>query len=99
MINPISMAARGLHPLSSAPAEILDFRLHFHGSGGMAEAIPEAGASFHGVLHRMTEGDQKFLDGIERDLTPTACKCKLYDGTVVDALVYTRPGATPGPDD
>jgi len=98
MINPISMAGRNLHPITSVAAEILDHSLYFYGTS-MAEAIPEEGSSFHGVLHKMTLGDQKFLDGIERDLTPAKCKCKLYSGQLVDAVVYTRPGATRGEND
>lgn len=100
MINPISMSGRGLHPLSSVAAEILNYKIHFYGASGMAEAIPEQGASFHGVLHKMTAEDQQFLDGIERDLTPTKCTCKLYndDKKLIDAVVYTRPNAIRGED-
>jgi hypothetical protein len=54
MLNPNSLANRDLSPLVSIPGEALDHKIYFFGSSGYAEAIPAAGSSFHGVLHKMT---------------------------------------------
>jgi hypothetical protein len=53
MTNNISLESRNLFPLVSIPGEALDYKLYFYGSQGMAEALPEQGSSFHGVLHKM----------------------------------------------
>ena len=53
MTNNISLESRNLFPLVSIPGEALDYKLYFYGSQGMAEALPELGSSFHGVLHKM----------------------------------------------
>jgi hypothetical protein len=53
MMNPISMSARKLTPIESRAAEVLDYKLQFFGPQGVATAIPEKGASFHGILHKM----------------------------------------------
>lgn len=65
MLNPNSMANRNLSPLISLPGEALDHKIYFFGTSGFAEAVPEAGSSFHGVLHKMTDEDMKVLDSIE----------------------------------
>ena len=53
MTNPISLESRNLFPIVSIPGEALDYKLYFYGGMGMAEALPELGSSFHGVLHKM----------------------------------------------
>ena len=65
MLNPISLANRNLSPLVSIPGEALDHKIYFFGSSGYAEAVPETGSSFHGILHKMTDEDMKVLDSIE----------------------------------
>ena len=64
----------------------------------MAEAIPEEGASFHGVLHKMTATDMAALDKIEMSYDKILAKVRLYDGTIKDAVVYCRNNVTRGPD-
>ena len=53
-MNPVSLANRGITPLESYPGEILDYKIQFFGPQGMAEAIPETGRTFHGVVHRLS---------------------------------------------
>ena len=65
MLNPNSLANRDLSPLVSIPGEALDHKIYFFGSSGYAEAIPDVGSSFHGVLHKMTTENMKVLDSIE----------------------------------
>lgn len=88
MCNPTSLANRDLHPKESQPAEVLDYKLHFFGSSGMADAVPAKGESFHGVLHKMPASDQEKLNKIEFSYLPKIGKVRLYDGTEKDALVY-----------
>ena len=57
MCNPVSLANRDLHPIESLPGEVHDYKLHFFGSMGMADAVAEQDASFHGVLHKMPKTD------------------------------------------
>ena len=52
-MNPVSLENRELFPIESKPAEILDYKLVFFGKLGMAEAFPEEGQSFHGVVHTL----------------------------------------------
>ncbi len=44
------------------PAEIIDYKLYFFGIMGMAEAVPEEGQSFHGVLHKLNKDQMVILD-------------------------------------
>ena len=88
MCNPISMTNRELHPIESFPAEVMDHELHFFGSSGMAGAIAQEGKSFHGVLHKMTKDDKIKLDKMEMGYDADPCKCKLYDGSEQDAVIY-----------
>ncbi|EQC39734.1 hypothetical protein SDRG_03162 [Saprolegnia diclina VS20] len=94
MMNPISLQSRNLAPIESYPAEVLDFRLHFFGHLGMAEAVPDVGASFHGVLHKMTSAEMLLLDQMEVTYTRVPAKTRLYDGRLVDATIYGRDAAT-----
>jgi hypothetical protein len=93
MMNPTSLKLRGLEPITSCPAECLDFKLIFvsrMGPVAMAEAAPEAGASFHGVLHLMNANDMASLDALEMTYDRTPATCRRYDGTTVLASVYTK---------
>lgn len=90
MMNPNSLKSRDLHPLESYPGEILDYELIFYGGGGMAVAIEKEGASFHGVLHKMTLDDIAKLDGIEVGYQKRPAKVKKYDGEIIDAFVYSN---------
>lgn len=93
MMNPVSLANRGLYPEESMPAELLDHKIYFFGSMGMAEAIPAEGKSFHGVLHKMTLEQMTALDKIEVGYDRCDGKVRLYDDTVIDGVtVYCRPG-------
>ena len=91
MINKTSISLRGIYPKVTKPAELMDFELYFFGSGGMAEALPKEGSSFHGVVHAMTDAQMKDLDSMEGSMKRMTGKAKLYDGSVVEATVYTRP--------
>ena len=67
MTNPVSLETRNLEPFVSIPGEALDYKLYFYGNQGMAEAIPEVGKSFHGVLHKMSPENMVILDKMEAD--------------------------------
>lgn len=90
MMNPTSLSMRELKPVESYPGQIINYALKFFGNMGMAEAVSEEGASFHGVLHKMTSRDMTVLDGVEVTYERKTCSVKLYDGRVVDATVYCR---------
>ncbi|OQR95641.1 kinesin [Thraustotheca clavata] len=90
MMNPISLQNRGLNPIKSLPAEVLDYRLGFFGLGGMAEAIPSIGSSFHGVLHKMSFEDMKNLDEMESQYIRVPAKARLYNGECIEATVYCQ---------
>ena len=91
MLNPVSLANRKIFPLESRPAELLNHNIHFFGSIGVAEAVVEEGASFHGVLHKVDADTMAKLDKIERDYVKKTATARCYDGTLVDCLVYCRP--------
>jgi hypothetical protein len=57
----------------------------------MACAEPKEGASFHGVVHKVSEAQMKILDGIESIYGRVPSKAKLYDGSIVDCTVYSDP--------
>lgn len=88
MVNPYSLASRGLRPLESRPGEILDYKLEFLGPMGMAGAVKCEGMSFHGVLHRMSLADMEALDKIESSYARVIGNIRLYDGTIVEGTVY-----------
>ena len=92
MMNPHSLKRRGLVPTESHPAILLDFRLYFFGTLGIAEAIPQEGDHFHGVIHRLNKDAIEALDKIERDYVQLAAKAKLYDGTIHEVFCYGRTG-------
>ena len=104
MLNPISMASRGLHPIESFPAEILDYKIYFWGPKGYAEAISETGKSFHGVLHKLPAEQQVLLDKMETtsmidgQYTRRVTKVRTYDGKEYEAGVYVRESVERGPD-
>jgi gamma-glutamylcyclotransferase (GGCT)/AIG2-like uncharacterized protein YtfP len=93
MMNPVSLNNREVFPAQSVPAEIIDYKIYFFGLMGMAEAVPEEGQSFHGVLHKVNKNQMEILDQIEGGYTRVAAKVKLYDETIIEASVYTRPNA------
>jgi hypothetical protein len=88
MINPVSISLRDVHPIVSHPGEILDYKLEFLPSNGMAEAVSCKGASFHGVLHQLSVPDMQKLDEIEAVYAKDFGNIRLYDGTIVNACVY-----------
>ena len=57
----------------------------------MASAKPEAGKSFHGVLHKCTAKEMEVLDKIESIYGRIPSKAKLYDGNLIDCTVYSDP--------
>jgi hypothetical protein len=65
--------------------------LIFFGGMGMASAKPEAGKSFHGVLHKCTAKEMEVLDKIESIYGRIPSKAKLYDGNMIDCTVYSDP--------
>ncbi len=91
MVNPVSLRNRNIFPLESRPAELLDHNIHFFGSIGVAEAVVEQGASFHGVLHQLDAATMEQLDTIERDYVKKTATARCYDGTLIECLVYCRP--------
>ena len=90
MINPVSIRNRGINPISSEPAELLDHRIGFFTSDGYAEAVPEVGASFHGVIHHLTKEDMTKLDKIEQLYDRRTATARLYDGTTRTVSVYIQ---------
>eukprot|EP00563_Minutocellus_polymorphus_P004945 CAMPEP_0181044510 /NCGR_PEP_ID=MMETSP1070-20121207/13305_1 /TAXON_ID=265543 /ORGANISM="Minutocellus polymorphus, Strain NH13" /LENGTH=389 /DNA_ID=CAMNT_0023122961 /DNA_START=180 /DNA_END=1346 /DNA_ORIENTATION=- len=91
MVNPVSLGNRNIFPLVSRPAALLDHNIHFFGSIGVAEAVVERGASFHGVLHKLDVATMEQLDKIERDYVKKTATARCYDGTLIECLVYCRP--------
>ena len=53
MMNPTSLGFRNIFPIESFPGEVINYKIKFFGVGGMAEAFPEEGESFHGVVHKL----------------------------------------------
>lgn len=90
MMNPIAWKNRRISPISSSPAELLDFELKFSGGLGFAEAVPAKGKSFHGVLHLVDENTMERLDELEISYKRVEGTAKLNDGTFVTATVYTK---------
>jgi AIG2-like family len=90
MMNPISVSNRRLKPVTSVPAELLDYRLGFFTTQGYGEALLEPGASFHGVIHRLTPDEMEVLDSIETEYERVTATARLYDGTFRQVTVYTR---------
>eukprot|EP01041_Mallomonas_annulata_P014902 gene14902-31642_t len=97
MMNPNSLEARKLKPIESVPGEILNYKLYFFGTHGMAEAIEEVGSSFHGVLHKMSLSDMEALDKLEVRYIRRPANIKLYDGRLIIATVYCREDTQRGP--
>ena len=91
MVNPVSLRNRNIFPQESRPAELLDHNIHFFGSIGVAEAVVEQGASFHGVLHQLDAATMEQLDTLERDYVKKTATARCYDGTLIECLVYCRP--------
>jgi len=90
MMNPVSITSRGIHPISSEPAELLNFRIGFFTSQGFAEAIPEENSSCHGVIHHLTKADMDKLDKIEQLYDRRTATARLYDGTTRQVTVYVQ---------
>jgi gamma-glutamylcyclotransferase (GGCT)/AIG2-like uncharacterized protein YtfP len=90
MMNPHSMKNRCINPISSSPAELLDFELKFGGVLGFADAVPSKGASFHGVLHLVDADTMERLDALEIAYKRVEGQARLYDDTIVTATVYTK---------
>jgi len=88
MINPTSLAARGLKPKQSEPAELIDHRLLWKGSEGMASQEAAPGESFHGVLHLMSAEHMKKLDAIELSYDQVKVNARLYNGSMKECVVY-----------
>jgi len=88
MVNPTSLAARGLFPKESCPAELLDHRIVFKGCSGMAGADPTPGESFHGVLHLMDCEDMAKLDKLEFGYDRSPSTARLYNGEVLACTAY-----------
>lgn len=91
MINPISINLRGIKPLASVPAELLNHRIGFFTAMGIAETIPDEGSSLHGVMHTLSPDDMKLLDEIEQGLhARILAVARLYDGSEVQVTLYGR---------
>ena len=93
-MNPQSLRNRGIHPISSSPAEIFGFDIKFSGTLGFADAVPSEGASFHGVLHLVDSETMARLDALEIAYKRSFGQARLYDGTMVTATVYTKESFT-----
>ena len=90
MLNPISMRNRKLFPLRSRAAVLMNHRINFFGSIGVAEAVPALGEHFHGVLHRVDRATMAKLDSIERDYIRRIATARCYDGNDIECVVYAR---------
>jgi hypothetical protein len=90
MMNPKSMSLRGLRPVSSKPAILIDSRVVFKGAGGMAFCESAVGEEADGVLHEMTQEDMIKLDGIEVTYDRCQATCRLYDDSIVPCTVYMQ---------
>ena len=90
MLNPTSMRLRNIHPVSSTPAKLPGFRLHFFGEAGMAEALPDQDGCLHGVIHVLNDDEARHLDKIETGYDKTFATAVTYDGTEVEVYVYCR---------
>jgi len=90
MLNPVSLRLRNIHPVSSRPAKLPRFRLHFFGEAGMAEALPAEGSCLHGVIHVLSDDEAHRLDVIEAGYDKHYAKAVTYDGTDVEVFVYCR---------
>jgi len=88
MMNPVSVERRGLHPLASKAAKLLDYRLVFLGRLGMASPEAAGGEILHGVLHHMTQTDILSLDDNEPGYCRVPATALLYDGTEQQCEVY-----------
>jgi len=92
MMNQTSLAGRGLMPLNSWPAELLEHSLGFLASSAasdaMATAVPEAGATFHGVILEMSDEHMVELDKVESGYDRCAAVARKYDGSEVTVTVY-----------
>jgi hypothetical protein len=80
MINKVSLNNRGIVPIKSSPAQIYGYDLQFLGRLGMATALVNPEASFHGVLHLLTNTDMIKLDTIESGYHRLPGRCVMYDG-------------------
>jgi len=97
MMNPVSLANRGIRPIHSEPAELLDHRLEFFSNMGYADAVPDdSGSSFHGVIHQVLPVDMKTLDQIEIFYRRQTATARLYDGTTRQVVVYESESREPG---
>lgn len=95
MMNPVSIKARGVTPIESKPGQLLDYEIYFFGKEGFAEAVEEAGKSFHGVLHRLDKKMMDTLDAIEHSYVRKLGQVRLYDtDELVEVNVYSRPNST-----
>lgn len=90
MMNPVSLHAREIVPIESKPSEIIDYKLRFVGSSGMAEASFSSGSSFHGVAHKLTTEDMKKLDSIESAYDRKPAIIQMYSGERVNGWVYSN---------
>ena len=88
MMNPMMFSNRGIHPVESMPAELLNHKIIFYSSFGFATAVCSKGNSFHGVLYKMEEKGMKVLDSMEPGYRRTKAKARLYNGVEVECIVY-----------
>lgn len=84
MMNPTSIKLRGIHPSSSCPAKLKDYKLIFFGKNGYAEIIKEKDQSVHGILHEISENELSILDEIEVFYGWEQESVELYDGNKID---------------
>lgn len=99
MINSTSMSLRGLHPVSSRPATLLNFQRIFRGAMGMAVAEPAPGLEMEGALHEMPHEQMDRLDEYEGKgffYERAHAYCRLYDGTIESCVVYVDSRKTQG---
>lgn len=91
MTHPMSCKGRNIVPQESKPALLLEYRLHFFGPTGIAEALPAPGHSFHGVAHLVDKETMDRLDTFEIGYTRVTGTAKAYDGTEISVQCYSRP--------
>lgn len=90
MMHPVSIRNRGIYPISSEPAELLDHRIGFFTTQGYAEAIAEQNSSFHGVVHHLTREAMEKLDKIEQLYERRTATARFYDGSTRKVTVYVQ---------
>jgi len=88
MMNPTSLKLRSLMPRESHMACLPDYQLHFRHPGGWADVAPCEGKEVYGVMHLISQDEQKILDAIEGIYERKPLVVEMEDGRKVCGGVY-----------